>query len=335
MKAIGSAMRIDLHYFGTRVGQMGIFLRLARLLQARGITLRKCGEAAPADPPDLRMIRVHGDTIEHARGRAVLDEPVPVVLVEHNDSVTTSCHASVKHANVLRVIRIATLAPHLVNQCVVRYHYQILLGRRLAAPSADQVLSPDEIRKLVHGPCYHAYDDMAPWNEGPPIDLDARREFEVQFAGRLEYSRARLVTDHRLNLYDRLRASPFRMALAPNTLSREDYNRILRNSQIVVSPYGHGEVCSRDAEAMYAGAVLVKPPAAHARTWPRYFEDGVTYVECKADWSDLHEVIQRVLDRWDDYRELRRANLERVRSTWDSSAIVEYCIQLLQGAPTA
>jgi hypothetical protein len=217
-----------------------------------------------------------------------------------------------------------------MNRTAERYHYQILLGRRPAPPTPGQVLTPDEIRKIVPGPCYHASRLMSPWNEGPAVDLDAPREIDVQFAGRLEYWTQRLLTIHRLALYYWLRTSPFRVDLSPGSLSRSDYNRTLVNSKIVVSPYGHGEVCYRDAEAMYAGAVLVKPPSEHALTWPLYFENGVTYVECKADWSDLHEVIHKVLDHWDDYREMRRANQERVRSTWDSDAIVDYCARLLR-----
>ena len=166
---------------------------------------------------------------------------------------------------------------------------------------------------------------MSPWHKVPPVDLDAPREFDVQFAGTLEYSGPFHTTVHRLSLYYSLRTSPFRVALSPHVLSRDDYNRALVKSRIVVSPYGYGEVCIRDAEAIYAGAVLVKPPSEHALTWPPYFQNGVTYVECNADWSNLHEVIRTVLDNWDAYREIRRANLERVRSNWDSDAIVDYC----------
>jgi hypothetical protein len=46
------------------------------------------------------------------------------------------------------------------------------------------------------------------------------------------------------------------------------YQRELFWSEACLSPFGWGEVCFRDAEAIRAGAVLVKPSMRHLHTWP-------------------------------------------------------------------
>ena len=44
----------------------------------------------------------------------------------------------------------------------------------------------------------------------------------------------------------------------------------MRQSKIVVSPFGFGEMCHRDFEAWGCGAVLLKPRVDHLRTLPAH-----------------------------------------------------------------
>jgi hypothetical protein len=65
------------------------------------------------------------------------------------------------------------------------------------------------------------------------------------------------------------------------------YQRELESVAAVLSPFGWGEVCFRDFEAIRAGAVLLKPDVSHLETFPSVFEPGETYVPVRWDGADL------------------------------------------------
>lgn len=102
------------------------------------------------------------------------------------------------------------------------------------------------------------------------------------------------------------------------------YQRELFCSEACLSPFGWGEVCFRDSEAIRAGAVLVKPSMNHAETWPNlYASDQAVSI----DWAGAKLVgaVTEVLKSKTMARRLRRraclglirANLQlpaRVRS---------------------
>lgn len=78
----------------------------------------------------------------------------------------------------------------------------------------------------------------------------------------------------------------------------------LQRSRITFSPFGWGELCFRDFEAVRAGSLLLKPDMSHLQTWPDIFRPGITYVPVRWDGSDLGERIQYYLDRPQERREI-------------------------------
>lgn len=72
------------------------------------------------------------------------------------------------------------------------------------------------------------------------------------------------------------------------------YNRELRSACGVLSPFGYGEECLRDFEAVLNGAALVKPDMSHLETWPDIYRAGDTYVPCAWDSSDLSVAAEQV-----------------------------------------
>lgn len=75
----------------------------------------------------------------------------------------------------------------------------------------------------------------------------------------------------------------------------EEYVQELCSAKACISPFGYGEVCFRDFEAVLAGAVLIKPDMSHLETRPDIYRPWETYAPVKWDWSDLPEVVDRVL----------------------------------------
>lgn len=69
----------------------------------------------------------------------------------------------------------------------------------------------------------------------------------------------------------------------------------MRMSKIAVSPYGWGEFCHRDYEALLCGCHVVKPECA----WVESLGQIAAHVEyCRPDWQDLTAVVERIVDDW-------------------------------------
>jgi len=69
----------------------------------------------------------------------------------------------------------------------------------------------------------------------------------------------------------------------------------LRHAKVCFSPFGYGEVCWRDYEAIMAGAVLLKPDTGHIETQPDIFRPWETYVPLRWDLTDLNATMRRLL----------------------------------------
>jgi hypothetical protein len=79
-------------------------------------------------------------------------------------------------------------------------------------------------------------------------------------------------------------------------VSRQRYLFEMGLSRVVVSPFGWGEVCFRDYEAVASGALLVKPSMDHLVTSPPIYQAGETYVPVAWDLSDLAEKVEYHLE---------------------------------------
>jgi hypothetical protein len=79
-------------------------------------------------------------------------------------------------------------------------------------------------------------------------------------------------------------------------VSKRQYVSELFQSKICFSPFGYGEVCWRDFEAMAAGSLLFKPDMSHLKLAGDPFQPFETYVPVSWDLSDLGEKAAYYLD---------------------------------------
>lgn len=106
---------------------------------------------------------------------------------------------------------------------------------------------------------------------------------------------------HRRAVVELLRAlGRFTVIASSETIARHAYFDELAKSKIAVSPFGWGEVCWRDFEAIACGCLLVKPSMEHVETYPFRYEDGETYVSVRWDLSDLEEKCRYYLTHEDE-----------------------------------
>lgn len=81
---------------------------------------------------------------------------------------------------------------------------------------------------------------------------------------------------------------------------RRQYYKEIKSSRIVFSPFGWGENCWRDFEAICYDCLLVKPSMAHIDTQPNIFVEGETYVPVRWDFADLEEKCRYYLKHPDE-----------------------------------
>lgn len=77
--------------------------------------------------------------------------------------------------------------------------------------------------------------------------------------------------------------------------SHKQYMEEQKRAIATLSPFGYGEVCVRDFEAILNGSLLIKPDMSHMKTYPNIFIPNETYVPVKWDGSDLIDVVDNIL----------------------------------------
>ena len=92
--------------------------------------------------------------------------------------------------------------------------------------------------------------------------------------------------------------------LSSDKIDRFKYLDEMKSSKCIVSPFGWGEICYRDFEAMLCKSLLIKPNMQHIDTFPNIFKINETYIPVAWDLSDLEKVISDVYSNYDDYSKI-------------------------------
>ncbi len=111
-------------------------------------------------------------------------------------------------------------------------------------------------------------------------------------------------------------------------VDRDTYNRELREARVTLSPFGHGEVCFRDFEAVASGSTLVKPAMEYVETWPDVYRPGETCEYVRWDGSDVVETCRALLEDEARARRLAENAFDAVHDAY--RRIDEKVEQLLQ-----
>jgi hypothetical protein len=126
------------------------------------------------------------------------------------------------------------------------------------------------------------------YKEGSADAIGGGRENDVVFRGSVPKDWSYYLRKDIEPALRRLEKS-FKVILPTRRVAADDYYREMRTSKICISPFGYGEICWRDFEAILCGCLLVKPDMSHVETNPDIFIGHQTYVPVKWDFSDLEE----------------------------------------------
>jgi hypothetical protein len=299
---------------------------------------------------------------------AVLECGVPLILDQNErdgHDLDWGSRRLLTHPSVVGLVKPTVLAPRgLYNrpmygdpQCHWWHTTRVWEGAQggLSGPApvaGEPQLSDADLAKLEAGWSYNFY--LCYWFRDMglmgTVDLDAPRGMDAGFLGSTGPNRddTRTIKEpwdaliwHRGEAVKSLRALKEAGDLAVDVHVTEvgkketyvpypDYVKRLLDTKVCVSPWGAGDRCIRDYEAMFLGCVLVKPETDFIETWPDIHRPGETYVPCKPDFSDLHEVVRGVVERWDEHRAMRQRALDLMWHASEETVGAEHMAGLLR-----
>lgn len=179
-------------------------------------------------------------------------------------------------------------------------------------------LSKEDLEKI------HVYCGFGSWErmieilgEGK-IDFDRTRSTPIHFAGTTRY--CRIPTQFHREKAVRVCREVGGIGEFTRFVKRPEYHQQLLNSKAVLSPWGWGECCHRDWEALAKGCVLIKPDCSFVESFPDLTSHQAPYIPCKLDFSDIPEIVDSLETHWESYRPLRERGLELAKKALDKKS---------------
>lgn len=238
-------------------------------------------------------------------------------------------------SDVVVMFKIGVLDSQWINYPVRRFHAWLLDGK--TDNPLQLVLNDYEIAKIRPGIHFGMFDRLRPWirraekrrQHGKHYLRWQERPIDVLFIGSTNY--ADPLGSHRRRACEVLAGMPKvkSMIAQSRILTRADYFAVSQLAKIIVSPWGAGELCHRDFEALLDECVLVKPLSDFFQCVGSPLRED-SYVTCKHDFSDLTSVIDRVLIQGGIDEELRSLVSLETSEWWAPSRIANWWLDELR-----
>lgn len=103
-------------------------------------------------------------------------------------------------------------------------------------------------------------------------------------------------------------------AFLTGLIPRDQYLKELSEVFVTLSPFGYGEVCLRDFEAILNGSLLIKPDMSHMKSFPNIYIPDETYIPVKWDGSDLLDKVDDILSNPKSYTHIIESAREVYRN---------------------
>ena len=168
------------------------------------------------------------------------------------------------------------------------------LGEEAGEPQSQTPIAGIQLRKIVCGysigldrkiatlaPLLRNSANLPAWQDRK-YDVMLRADIPDNWMGKLRRPAAE--TLHSLQ-------SQLKILLPQGRVPQKQYAQEMMSSKICVSPFGYGEICWRDFEAVTYGCLLIKPSMDHVESRPDIFQPFKTYVPVTWDFSDLREKL--------------------------------------------
>jgi hypothetical protein len=249
-----------------------------------------------------------------------LTEGYPIIALENSDCARISFRHKLKHRSVIRYVKQYDFTQHALHNKVDERLFITHLAKSHGITEPEVKITKDDHQKIVCGWNFLHTRHMGVFIKRDPKSLQyTERELDSFFSGRLDYNLERnsiigsIISAHRVECARILESlNDLEIAVVRgNRLRKKIYTQALYQSKVIVSPYGWGEACYRDYEAILAGCSLIKPDASYVRSSCNIF-DGSYCTWTEPDLSDLEEKVRAELDCWHVKKEERHYNRSKL-----------------------
>ena len=240
----------------------------------------------PCAPSDLRFATAIGDVVDLFIKKHVLRDRTDYDRPTHGDTNLTDWYGAY------------------FNHVLPEMHFDVPAGF---------------MDKLIVGPSFVTAPYMLPRFHavaGAPVGGARRYDLHARLGGAGNKNAYEMQRARAMDKVGELK----NISVTPQTyVGKRAYMRELANSRICFSPFGYGEVCWRDYEAVFSGALLIKPDMSHMETAPDVFVANETYVPLRWDFDDLGDTVAAYLA--DERRRLQIArNAYEAMHAWAKEA---------------
>jgi len=158
-----------------------------------------------------------------------------------------------------------------------------------------------------------------------------KRKVDISFYGTTTYGpRSLAITTHRQRCIKKLKKINGNVDQYSGRKPKDQYISSLINSKIGISPWGLGEKCYRDFEAIFSGSILVKPDTSFVLDWmDTYNLKNKLYIPCEIDFSDLQEKVDYIKTNWIELDEFRLNAFKYCKTFSEDEKIALHIISVL------
>ena len=163
----------------------------------------------------------------------------------------------------------------------------------------------------------------------PRFIFGTRRDVDIIFRGNVPNDWMGKLREP-LGLALELMRNSHRVVTPDRRVAAQNYYQELTSSKICISPFGYGEICWRDFEAVLCGALLVKPDMSHVETNPDIYRPFETYVPVKWNFSDLEERCNYYLKHEDERLKITEAAFDALDRFYKNGGFVNSFAHILE-----
>lgn len=264
----------------------------------------------------------------------------PTILLEWVDSTIIDRRKEISFPHVIGILKNITFRDQsLTNEvhCDGRYHGRLIketANRKFSNVICRKhpvIVPSKDFKKVEVGYSFGSYGQMKLYVERVVTDFDAPRISDLHFAGCTSYKRETITFHRRLAVIKAKQLKCVKVDVSGGRKYRKgEYMKMLKNTKIVLSPWGFGEACYRDYEAMYMGCILLKPDSSYVKCWPEIYLNNKTYVPCKPDFSDLQEKTNYIIQNWNELKDMRQRNANMLIEHYNTNVIAKHIAEVIK-----
>ena len=296
------------------------------------IHCRNHAQCDAALSPSADVLMVHQSLV-----KSVADDGRPVVIFEKIDGAQLADSRKwIEHPNVKAVIKGYKVKPARLNDICGRVYGDMLIKAGVKANKesmtfddpSQKPLSDQALAKIQTGYGFGSYTHLDSFAR-LAVNLDAPRRYHIHCAATVGYSGSEIETHRRLAVSATQAYNGPSIYSFGRLISGPRYQASMMRSYVVASPWGCGEACHRDYESMLCGCVMVKPRTDHVDCWPDIYRANETYIPCRLDFADLHDIVKRILKAWPSFRAMRERNRKMILDARKPEAVANRIAAIL------